>query len=88
MSADDPRREDLIIHEPTFVLLFEHLERDFDLLSKVVGFENRGLPFLNSSNSPSLDISQDLNAKIAAIYKIDYDILNSFIQEKHISLYL
>ena len=87
-----PRIEDIILHKPTFVLRYEELEYDFNLLSKVVGFENKGLPKINVNKKSTEDIiknmSMETKARIGETFKLDFEIANKLLIERHVSLYL
>jgi len=87
-----PTVNDIILHKPTFILRYEELEYDFNLLSKVVGFENKGLPKINVNKKSTKDIIENMSKetidRIQQTYSLDFEVATKLIRERHVSLYL
>ena len=83
--------EDLEIHRPTFILCHNRLEEDFDLLSKIVGFENKGLPKKNIGQRKTKDLIGKMSSEARGIientFSTDLHISNLLIKERHVTLY-
>ena len=89
---EHPTLDDLIVHKPTFVLVHSQLDRDFERFSKLVGFENKGLPRKNNNNKKSEDLLSSIDnitlARIQQTYALDFEICNTFIKERHVSKFV
>lgn len=88
----NPTMDDLIIHHPTFVLAHAQLDHDFDLLSKIIGFENKGLPTKNKNKKRSEDLLDGIDnltlCRIEQTYRIDMQICQELIKKRHVSLFV